>query len=653
MAVDLAKQYSLGEFELEPDKLRLTRDGARVHLTRKPFQVLLYLIEHRERMVTRKELLEAFWQGHDVYDETLTKCVGAIRKALDDQGDQPRFIITHWAEGYRYIGPTEEVATTPPSLVAVEKTRAVRVLVEDSQPLQVGGAMLAEPKMLRAEPRYFSRVWLFAMALVLIGITLAAILVYRRRATPAPTVTSIRSLAVLPIRNLSGDPTNEYFSDGITETLISSLSKIDGLKVVARSAVFRFKNNEAKPQDIGRELGVMGVLEGSVRKLGDSVRIDLRLVSVEDGRVLWTSDEHDHAMGDLFALQDDIARKVAAALRLQLTPDAEEKWLAHRYSDNVEAYQLYLHGRQLYNDFSTEQDLQRAIDYFQAAIAKDPNYALAYTGLADTYMTYAVNMRDPKEVMPKALSAAQKALELDNSLAEAHYSRGAIAFIYEWDWPKAKAELERSLELDAKSVEANACYLHSAVVTEPTADALTMVRRALDQNPVSLFVFSELSCGDYYARRFDQAVDISRQTKQMDARYLFAYYNAARAMGQKQMYEQAISEMNEAIAIGGRQPYLLAELGYNYAASGRKDEARRLLDELATRSAKEFVDPYPLAFVYCALGDKDKALSSLEKAYEARSTWMPWIKVEPKFDSLRSEPRYAALLSRLGFPKAS
>jgi TolB-like protein/Tfp pilus assembly protein PilF len=456
----------------------------------------------------------------------------------------------------------------------------------------------------------------------------------------------IRSIAVLPLKNLTGDPANDYFSDGLTEGLITSLSKIETLSVQSRSSVFRFKNKEIDPQELGKQLGVAAVLEGGVRKSGDSVRMAVRLVSVVDGRVLWVSDSQDRALGDIFALQDDISRNVAAGLKLRLTTDADRQ-IARRYTDNIEAYQLYLQGRFFLTRYLVYEDLVQAVKHFEAAIAKDPNYALAYTGLADTYTMMGIDWRSPKEVFPKALEYSRRALELDEGLGEAHYSNGAVAYFYEWDWPKAQTELQRALDLNAKSLESNACYLHSLESSGKPDEATAEVRRALNQNPLSPIISAELGCSAYYARHYDQAIEFSDETLRLDHTSVFARYNTARAMGQKQMNEQALVELHKVGEVWGPSATLQAELGYNYALLGRKVEARKILNQLLARSTKEYIDPYPLAFIYLALGEKDQALKALEQAFEKRSAWMPWLKVEPKFDPIRLEPRFNELLRRL------
>src|SRR5262245_25342982 len=396
MAVEISRKYRLGEFELEPGKYLLKRGSEPIHLPELPFQVLVYLVENRERFVSRQELLERFWAGSDGYEETLTRCISTIRTQLGDPRSAPRFIETRKKVGYRYVGPLEEQAAASPSgRVEIERTHGIKIFVEEddegvpvllpNQPdLAIEGTApikdlkVKQPGQIESvtpvQWNRLSKAKLIAAIFVVIALTFGTVWWYRHRARDtSATPGAIHSLAVLPLRNLSGDPTNEYFSDGLTDSLITALSKIENLKVISRSSVFRFKDKQVTPEEIGKNLGVAALLEGGVRNAGNSVRIDLRLVSVEDGRVLWASDEHDHALGDLFALQDEIARQVAAALRLRLSGD-NDRQVARRYTDNIEAYQLYLQGRFYFNNYNSDRDLLRGIQYFQAATARDPDY---------------------------------------------------------------------------------------------------------------------------------------------------------------------------------------------------------------------------------------------------------------------------------------
>jgi len=674
MSVELPRKYRLCEFDLEPDKYLLKRNGERIHLPELPFQVLLYLVENRARYVSRQELIEKFWAGSEGYEETLTKCISTIRTQLDDRSGAPRFIETRKKVGYRFIGPVEEQASAAEATsFEIERVRGVKIIVEDEYEIptlpakdevpQIAGADAVSDLALKprvsliasgvSSNKRISKPVLAALVGLVIVFAIGGIWLYRRRTVNTPAAPeAIKSIAVLPLRNLTGDPSNEYFSDGMTESLITSLSKIENLKVISRSYIFHFKNKDITPQELGRQLGVATVLEGNVRNIGNSMRVAVRLVSVDDGRVLWVNDESDRAPGDIFAMQDEIARNVAVGLRLKLSGKNEQE-MARRYTDNVEAYQLYLRGRFYYNNYARREDLDKAIQLFQAAIAKDPAYALAYSGLADIYLTTAIDdWQSSQEVLPKARENAMKALSLDDSLGEAHYSRGGVAFFLEWDWALAHQELVRALELHAKSLESNnTCYLHSLDSLGKSDETLATVRHALDENPLSININAELSCASYYGHHYDQAIDFSQENLRLDQSYPFAHYNAARALGQEQRYEQAITEMQKAIEVWGRNVLALSELGYDYAASERKTEARDILIELKSRAAKgEFVDPYPVSFIYVALGEKDEALNSLEKAFATHSPWMPWLLAEPKFERLRSEPRFQSLASKVGLP---
>lgn len=641
-------KYYLGPFVIDSEKYLITKENKTIHLPELPFQVLLHLIQNRERYVSRQELLDRFWQGNDVYEETLTKCISTIRTHLGDPPAAPLYIETRKKVGYRYIGPFEEITAAPKLAVEVERIREVSILVEEEEDAVPARSSRALAPYRKSSLRNILLLTLVASSVVV------GILIYTRRHASAgkPEDMHFNSIAVLPLRNLTGDQNEDYFSDGITESLITSLSRIPGLSVQSRSSVFRFKNKDVELKSLGSQLGVTAVLEGSVRKLNQSVRVSVRLVNVSDGKVIWVSDSEEHALGDLFALQDEIARNVAAGLKLELTGESK-KLLARRYTENVDAYQLYLQGRYFVNNFANDNDLFKGIKYFQAAIDKDSNYALAYSGIADAYIMMAVDWADPNDVMPKAQGYAEKAISLDNQLGEAHYSRGAIAYFYDWDWEKAKQELDRALDLDAKSVEVNTCYLHSLESLEQPDQAIAQIRRVVDRNPLSLGATAELGCATYYAGRFDQSIELNRQMNETEPGNGLAHYNLARSLGQERRYSEALQELEKTELIWGRLPSVLAERGFVYATMGNSVEAKKILAELRSRSAKEFIDPYPVAFILVGLGEKDEALTALERGYEVRSAWMPWIKVEPKFQSLHSEPRFVTLVHKLKLDSSS
>ena len=656
MAVETRKRYLLGDLVLEPTARHLSKGGVPVHLTRKPFQVLLYLVEHHDRLVTRRELLDHFWEGHDVYDETLTKCVGAIRKALDDQTERPRFIETHWSEGYRFVCQVEEQLIPPETaVVEIEKTQGVKIdvaqegnhnaLLADQENLPPVARPLPLPG-----PRRLSRLVSLAIICAFIALIATTLYFYRQRsALSGHSSTPIRSIAVLPLKNLTNDPANEYFSDGMTDSLITALSKVDGLKVISRGSVFRFKGQEIDPREVGKQLGVASVLEGSVRKDGDSVRVAVRLVSADDGRVLWTSEMYNRAMQDIFGLQDEIARSTVAGLKVKLSGEGEAR-LARRYTDNVEAYQLYLNGRYHWNK-RTEEGLKQGIEYFEKAIAKDPGYAQAYAGLADSYILMGVGdygVLPPKEAMPKAKEAALKALEIDDTLAEAHTSLGFLNYVFDWDWPGAESHFRRAIELNPNYVTAHHWYGLYLGVMGRFDEGIEQTQRALELDPSSLIINTDLGLIFCYARQPDRAIEQLRKTLEREPNFVVARWRLARAYAQKAMYQEAISELQKAIEVAGRRPYYISLMGYVDALAGKRAEALSILNELRGLPLSQEKLPALIAAVYVGLGDRDRAFEWLDKAYKERFAALIALKVEPMFDNLRSDPRFQDLQRRVG-----
>src|SRR5437870_4942484 len=369
------KRYLLDSYALTPDEQALSHKGEAIHLPKKPFQVLTYLVEHRDRFVSRAELLDQFWDGKDVYDDALRKCVGAIRKTLDDQSDDARFIETRWGVGYRYIGPiTEQIVREETSITEIEKTRGVKIIVEEEEIHdetaldKLPAASLAPSPTLRLRAILKRRPAVAALALLFLAGSIGAAVIITSRQQRVPVEThpaQIRSVAVLPLKNLSNDPESEYFSDGLTENLINTLSRIEGLKVISHGSVFAFKGKEIDPQEVRQKLGVGAVLEGSVLKSGERVRVNVRLVSLEDGRVLWASKTYDRPVGDIFTIQDEIAHNTAAGLRLQLNGE-DQKRLAKRYTDNIEAYDELLRGWYFWSQ-RTPSGLKKAIESYRRA----------------------------------------------------------------------------------------------------------------------------------------------------------------------------------------------------------------------------------------------------------------------------------------------
>ncbi|MGZ8847837.1 MAG: winged helix-turn-helix domain-containing protein, partial [Pyrinomonadaceae bacterium] len=430
MTVEIQKIYRLEEFELDPNKRRLSdADGKAVHLSHKPFQVLLYFIENRDRIVSRQELLDQFWEGRDVYDITLTKCVGAIRKALGENTETPRFIETRWAEGYRYIGPLEEIearvsAETKAKLVTEEdldeslggdlSTVPAEKLTAPTKALEPSAPALPSAAPVERGISRGRNVRIAIVAVVMIAGALSAFFLLRP-AAPPESLATIRSLAVLPLKNVPDDSNYEYLSDGITEGLITALSQIENLKVISHGSVLRFKRRDADPREVGRQLGVASILEGSVRRDGERVRVSVRLVKTADGSVLWAGETYERSINDLATLQDEITSQLATKLEAKLL--GQDHASTPRHSRDAEAYQLYLKGRFFWNK-RTQDGIEKSIEFFNQAIARDQKYAVAYSALAESFVLQSLwGSTSSRESNSKARDAAEKAMVLDVTLA--------------------------------------------------------------------------------------------------------------------------------------------------------------------------------------------------------------------------------------------
>jgi eukaryotic-like serine/threonine-protein kinase len=457
---------------------------------------------------------------------------------------------------------------------------------------------------------------------------------------------TIDSLVVLPFVNASGDPNMEYLSDGITASLINSLSQLPNLKVMSRDSAFHYKGKETDAQTIGRELGVRAVFKGRVTQHGDSLDISAELINARDNSHIW-GQQYSQKASDIFALQGDIAKEITTALRTRLTGE-DEKRMAKSYTANPEAYQLYLQGLYWRNKRS-ENGYNKAIAYFQQAIEKDPTYALAYSGLADSYSGFANNnFAAPKENYPRAKQAALKALEIDDTLAEAHSSLAFIKAQYDWDWSGADIEFRRAMELNPDYVYAHESYGNVLRATGRLDEAIAEEKRALELDPLSLPVNRGLGYAFYDARKYDQAIEQERKTLELDPNYNLARSILGRAYLQKAMYNEGIAEFEKALAISPGNTTALSDLGCAYAMVGRKAEAQKVLDQLSALSKQKYVAPKNVAIIYAALGEIDQAFEWLEKAYEDRSLGSgQGIKAFPGFDPLRSDPRFTDLLHRM------
>jgi serine/threonine protein kinase/Tfp pilus assembly protein PilF len=481
--------------------------------------------------------------------------------------------------------------------------------------------------------------------LVLIGATALGLYLRARR-----TGVAIDSIAVIPFLNASGDPNTEYLSDGITETLINRFSELQPkLRVIPRSTVFRYKGQQFDPQEIGRKLGVRAVLTGRVVQRGDALNIQTELIDVDKEAQLW-GEHYSGALGDLQRVQAEISKQVLEKLRLRLSGE-EEQQLTKRSSPSSEAYQAYLKGRYYWNK-RTADNLNKAIEYFQQAIDRDPTYARAYAGLSDAYSLLPEYSAVPdREAMPKSKSAAQKALELDDRLAEAHTSLANELWVYDWDFVGAEREFKRAIELDSNYATAHHWYAQLLSDTFGRFDeAVTEAKLAQQLDPLSLIINKNLAGVLASARRYDQAIEQFKKTLELDPNFTVARWELGRAYAGKGMYQEAITELQKVIEQAGRRSGYLVDLGWTYATAGRNEEAQKIRDELLERSKREHIAAAHLAIIYAGMGEKDQAFAWLEKAYAERSFHLISLKTDRRFDSLRSDPRFVEMLRRVGIP---
>jgi serine/threonine-protein kinase len=477
------------------------------------------------------------------------------------------------------------------------------------------------------------------LALAIIAIATAGVIYATLREKP------VESLAVLPFVNVGGDPGTEYLTDGITESIINNLSQLPKLSVRSFSSVVRYKNKDVNPQDAGRDLKVQAVLTGRLVHRGDALSINTELVEVRDNRQIWGS-QYDQKVADTLVIQEQISREISNKLRLKLSGEEKQRMTRGATEDRA-AYQLYLQGRYQWNQ-RTLEGVQQSIDYFQQAIQRDPRYALAYAGQADAYAQIAeFNVLPAREVLPKVRTAAAKALELDDSEAEAHTSLGWAMF-HEWDWAGAEKEFKRAIELNPSYPTAHSMYGEYLMILGRFDEALVEMNRAHELNPLSPFLNLALGYRLYYSRQYPEAIDQCQKTLAMDASFVPAHVFLGRAYVQRGMYKEAVAELQKALELSQGDTNELAALGYAYAISHRESESRKILDQLKERSQQTYVQPSLVAVIYVGLGDKNQAFDWLQKAFEDRSAGLLYLKVDPSFDSLRSDGRFADMLRRVG-----
>jgi pentatricopeptide repeat protein len=682
--------YAFSDCELDTCLYTLQRAGQTLRLRPKVFRVSLYLLEHRDRVVTREELCAQVWPGQFISQATLEGVIRSVRQAVGDSGQAQGIIQTLHGYGYRFVANVEE---GPTKWAGREGQLAAAVLVLPEASAQGQTDVVADPVVSAQEPEATAasvrhgetrrgaagqngdgaevstsmvpaerptsgqrsrRVLQVARVLGALAVLTLVILggwALWRGARQQETVPLDKSrIAVLPLVNLSAEADNTYFADGMTEELIAELSQIRGLTVIARTSVMKYKGSLKDIATIGRELKVGTILDGSVRKVENHVRISAQLIDVASQGHLW-SQEYDRDFKGVFEIQNDIATRVAQRLKVQLTA-GEKRRIEEQGTRNLEAYTLYLQGRYFRNQW-TEEGLRKAIGYFEQAIDRDPNYALAYAGIADAYLLlpFVAATTRPMEVYPRAMSAVEQALQHGDAFAPVHTTVASAKLWYTWDWVGAESAFRQALDLSPNDAIAHRRYAWYLITMGRQNEAIAVMHRAQELNPLSPGISRNVGLVFYLARQYDQAIAQFRASLEMDPNFRTAYSGLVYAYLQKGMYAEALAACQQMLDRWGHDPGILWDVGYASAVSGKRDQARQVLAELHERAQHAYVKPLAFAWISIGLDEKDEAFAWLQKAYEDRDPYLTLLNADPVYDSLRSDPRFTALLKRIRLTK--
>jgi DNA-binding winged helix-turn-helix (wHTH) protein/TolB-like protein/Flp pilus assembly protein TadD len=640
--------YEFGPFRVDSLRRTLLREGKQVRLPSKAFEILLVLLEGKGRLVEKDELMQRVWPDTVVEENNLTVNISALRRSLTESPGEHRYVVTVPGRGYQFVAEVRQPGVDGSRESEQELTNqvATKSALTQSNSSASQTDSLKREQHIDGELNRRKQGVLLILAPVLAIAIMVSYLAYSRHlaASRKPGTTSI---AVLPFANETGDANAEYLSEGISESLTNSLSQLPGVKVAARSSAFQYKGTDSDLQDVARALGVGAILTGKVTQRGENLAISVELVDASDKTQIWGA-QYDRKMSDLLEIQREIAREIVARLRLKISSEANES--AKHYTESNEAYQLYLKGRYYWNK-RTAEALKKSIEYFNQAIDKDPRFALAYAGLADSYVVPA-NRLSPRDAMPKAKAAAIRALELDETLAEAHVSLGRVLAAYDWDWTNAEKEYKRAIELNPRYATAHQWYGGYLSVMGRSDEAIAERKLALELEPLSLVINFELGLSYYHARNYDKAIEQFQKTLELDQNFPAAHNFLPAAHEQKGMYKEAIAEFKQSIPLakGSDSTLSKAGLGHVYAVTGRKSDAEILLGELKETFGREYLPASNIALIYAGLDENDQAFTWLNKAYEQRAFQLQWINLDPRWDNLRSDPRFQEMLSRIGLP---
>jgi TolB-like protein/DNA-binding winged helix-turn-helix (wHTH) protein/Tfp pilus assembly protein PilF len=614
------------DYELDPEEFELCRAGHRLRLERKPMELLILLAENQGHLVKREEIIEKIW-GKDFFfdaENGINNAIRKIRSALHDNPEQPLFVETSLGKGYKFIAPVE------------------RIPEASGSPAPESGVIPQEPTIFR-----WRRAWVPALgAAALVAAVFAFNIADVRSRIFARGVPAIHSIAVLPLENLSGDPSQEYFADGMTEALITDLAQINSLRVISRTSAMHYKGSRQPLPEIAKELNVDAVVEGSVTRSGNRVRITAQLLEARSDRHLWAK-TYDRDIREIMSLQQDVADSIVSEIQPKLRLQGSVSATRKRQVD-PEAYDDYLRGLYFWNKF-TEPGMRQAVEYFEESVKKDPSYALGYAGLAHAYHELAA-FAGPRDFMPKSKEAAERALQLDDTLAEAHAAQGWVKWIYDWDWPGAEREFQRAIQLNPGEGIIHGMYAQYLDSMGRFEEAFRECQIARELDPVSLILIE--SAGDHFllSRQYDKAIAEFRKAIDMDPSFVGAHEDLALAYFSKGMYEESIKEMEQAAIFDGEHD-LAETMKTAYARDGYQGALKgRLKYFKGRRSAGSYVSFWDEALANAQLGNKDLALQALEKAFAERDGNMVGLKVDPFWDQIRFDPRFLHLVRRVGIP---
>ena len=653
-------KYRFGPFEVDAGARELSKGGTKIRLRGQPYLILEVLLSRAGEVVTREEIRARLWPADTFVDfeHGLNTSVKRLRQVLCDSAEEPRYIETVPRLGYRFVAPVEVVTETPEPSARVHSSVPTPVARIEPQPIPSSAPVSASLSTSSSSRWRLLRFSLVALSLLgMVFIVMVAKFPGRIRwplGSSNATVNASRSpkqfgsLAVLPLENLSDDPAQEYFTDGMTDELIGDLAQLRSLRVISRTSVMHYKGGKQTIPQIGRELAVDAVIEGTVEREKNRVRIRVQLIEAASDRHLWAR-SYDYELKDVLLLQSTAAHDIASEIQGRVEQPPASSRTSSAPTVQPDAYEAYLKGRYFWNQ-RTEAGLNKSIEFFQDAIAKDPAFAAAYAGLAGAYSLLGSESLPPEIARAKARAAAGKALELDPASVEGHAELGLIEFYYDWNWEQAEQEFQRAIELNPSYATTHQWYSHYLRAMGRLPEALQQAQQAQQSDPLSLSINTTLAARYRDLHDFKQALDVAQRTLELDSNFAPGHELLASIYEQQGDFRSAIRELQKASALSSNNSTSLAHLGRAYALSGSHDEARKVAEQLEETSKQHYVPAWDMAVLFAAMGDADTAFRWLEKSYTKRESQMPFLKVDYRIDPLRADPRFQKMLRRVGLP---